>query len=344
MGFEVYTGKTTTQCAANAEVLDPDCNQTTRIVMGLMQKARLLDKGHHVYMDNYYSSPYLYKELHYRSTFACGTCHPNRKYLPKAVTKVKFKKKSDCIFRRKGPLLCLKWGEKKDVTMLSTIHEAVFLETGKVDRNGDKIEKPEPVYYYCGRMGRVDLSDQLLNYYSFLRKSSKWSRKLLIHLSNLVLLNAYILNKRFCCQILTHDEYWDKIVKFLLDEGLKCYKIPLPPVISQRIARRNTEEEEKKHLTERHFITNVPAGEGRKRKKPTRCCFVCSKMEGLGGVHLKEKRTSFWCEDCRKPLCITPCFKIYHTEVDYKEEGRKYRVGENYLMNGGNLVSNNGNA
>ena len=90
MGFEVHTGKTTTQCAANAEVLDPDCNQTTRIVMGLMQKARLLDKGHHVYMDNYYSSPCLYEELHYRSTFACGTCRPNRKYLPKAVTKVKF--------------------------------------------------------------------------------------------------------------------------------------------------------------------------------------------------------------------------------------------------------------
>ena len=53
MGFEVYTGQATTQCAANVEVLDPDCNQTTSIVMGLMQKTRLLDKGHHVYMDNY---------------------------------------------------------------------------------------------------------------------------------------------------------------------------------------------------------------------------------------------------------------------------------------------------
>ena len=241
------------------------------------------------------------------------------------------------MFRRKGPLLCLKWREKKDVTMLSTIHEAVLVETGKVDRNGDKIEKPEAVYYYCGRMGGVDLSDQLLNYYSFLRKSSKWSRKLLIHLFNLVLLNAYILNKHYGCQKMTHDEYRDKIVKYLLEEGLKCYKIPLPPVISRKIARRNTEEEEKKRLGERHFITNIPAGEGRKRKKPTRCCFICSKMEGLGGVTLKEKRTSFWCEDCRKPLCITPCFKIYHTEIDYKAEAKKYRMGENYLINGGNL-------
>ena len=98
IGFEVYTGKKTTQCAVNAQVLDPDCNQTTRVVIGLLDKARLLDKGHHVYMDNYYSSPCLYEELHFRSTFGCGTCRSNRKYLPKAVTKPKLKKKGDCVF------------------------------------------------------------------------------------------------------------------------------------------------------------------------------------------------------------------------------------------------------
>ena len=46
-------------------------------------------------------------------------------------------------------------------------------------------------------MGGVDLSDQLLNYYSFLRKSMKWSGKLLIHLFNLLIFNAYILNKHY---------------------------------------------------------------------------------------------------------------------------------------------------
>ena len=62
---------------------------------------------------------------------------------------------------------------KKNVTMLTTIHEAVMVETGKTDFFGNKVEKPEAVYYYCGQMGGVDLSDQLLNYYSFLRKSMK---------------------------------------------------------------------------------------------------------------------------------------------------------------------------
>ena len=66
--------------------------------------------------------------------------------------------------------------------MLMTIHEAVMVEMGKVDREGKNIEKLEAVYYYCGRMVGTDLNDQLLNYYTFLQKSLKWSRKLLIHL------------------------------------------------------------------------------------------------------------------------------------------------------------------
>ena len=197
IAFDVYTGKNKTWCALNADVLDPDSTQTTKVVLGLLKKGNLLGKGHHVYMDNYYSSPDLFFELHNKECFACGTCRKNRKNLPKAVTAAKLKQKGDCVFRRDGPLLCLKWQEKKDVFMLSTIREAVFVETGKVDRAGNKIEKPEAVYYYCSRMGGVDLSDQLLNYFTFIRKSTKWSWKLLIHLFNLVILNAYILNRYY---------------------------------------------------------------------------------------------------------------------------------------------------
>ena len=98
-----------------------------------------------------------------------------------------------------------------------------------------KVEKPEAVYYYCGQMDGVDLSDQLLNYYSFLWKSTKWSRKLLIHRLNLLIWNAYILNKNYGCEKLTHDGYRDRIMKYLLGEGLKNYKIPLIPVLSKKL-------------------------------------------------------------------------------------------------------------
>ena len=115
-------------------------------------------------------------------------------------------------------------------------------------------------------MGGVDLSDQLLNYYSFLRKSMKWSRKLLIHQLNLLILNAYILNKNYGCKKLTHDEYRDIIVKYLLGEGLKNYKIPLPLVLSKKIGKHQSGENDKTRLCKRHFQSAIPKGEGKKRE------------------------------------------------------------------------------
>ena len=151
----------------------------------------------------------------------------------------------------------------------------------------------------------------------FLQKSAKWSRKLIIHMFNMVVLNTYILNKYYGTEKLSHDEYRDRIIKFLIAEGLKCYTIPLPPIMSRRIVSQHQTEHQEKRLSERHFPTNIPVAEGRKRKKPSRPCFVCNRLPGLE-TPLAVKRTSFWCSDCGKPLCITPCFEFYHTLIDYK--------------------------
>ena len=70
-------------------------------------------------------------------------------------------------------------GKKKDVVLLSTIHEASFVETLKVDREGNKIEKPEAVYYYCSRMGGVDLSDQLFELFYIFTEKHKMVTKII---------------------------------------------------------------------------------------------------------------------------------------------------------------------
>ena len=80
------------------------------------------------------------------------------------------------------------------------------------------------------------------------------------------ILNAHILNKNYGSKKLSHDEYRDRIIKHLISEGLKCYKIPLPPVLSRKIGRRNVLEAEEKRLTERHFPTNIPGGKGEEGK------------------------------------------------------------------------------
>ena len=130
VGFDVYTGKNKTDCGKAAKTLDPKCNTTLKTVVVLLQNCNLVGKGHHVYLNNYCSSPELFSELHYWETFCCGTVCCLRKNLPKAVTKVKLKRKDDCVLRRNGPLFCPAWKEKKNITMLTTIHEAVMVETG----------------------------------------------------------------------------------------------------------------------------------------------------------------------------------------------------------------------
>ena len=73
IGFDVYVG--TSPIAKYSELgdLDPECTTTTKIVVGLLAKNGLMFSGHHVYMDNYYSSLELYDELSMRETYACGT-------------------------------------------------------------------------------------------------------------------------------------------------------------------------------------------------------------------------------------------------------------------------------
>ena len=73
LGFHVYTGKDSSCISKHSKPLDPECTKTTRVILGLLEQTNLLDKGHHIYMDNYYSSPQLFDELFYRETYACGT-------------------------------------------------------------------------------------------------------------------------------------------------------------------------------------------------------------------------------------------------------------------------------
>ena len=54
--LDIYCGKNATLCAKNALVTHPKCTQTTKTVVGLLDSVQLLDKGHIVYIDNFYNS------------------------------------------------------------------------------------------------------------------------------------------------------------------------------------------------------------------------------------------------------------------------------------------------
>ena len=78
--------------------------------------------------------------------------------------------------------------------MISTIHEATVVYTGQKDmKTNMEIKKPYAVVKYNKFMKGIDRADQYLSYYSVLRKTVKWWKKVVLYLLNCALFNALFL-------------------------------------------------------------------------------------------------------------------------------------------------------
>ena len=217
-GFSVYTGKVANELLAENAISTDKCTTMTKTVMGLLQRTRLLDCYRCVYFDNWFNSCQLLDEMYQRKTLAAGTVRLNRRGLPKAVVQRKLKK-GETVYRRRGYLLCLKWCDKCPVTMFSSFHNAVEAQV-KTNYLGNAVIKPVIVDDYNKKMNSVDHSDHMLSMYEIL-KSIKWYRKLILHLINMVVLNAFILNKKYGTQKMSHSAYQEFIVNYLITTSLE---------------------------------------------------------------------------------------------------------------------------
>lgn len=148
-----------------------------------------LDKEYRLYVDNFYSSPHLFKELYVQSTLACGTVRQERKGMPnQSKTKnTRAFQKGESTFMKHGNSTVTRRKEKKDVFALSTFH-------------GNSIEdlmprKPELITSYNQLMNGVDRNNQLLTYYSINVKSMKWWKKVFWRLLELSIVNMYQIMK-----------------------------------------------------------------------------------------------------------------------------------------------------
>ena len=255
VAFEIYTGSES-KSVHTCKMLDKTVNKTCKLVMGLLENSCVLDVGYKVYFDNYYTSMDLMHELLSRYIFACGTVCANRKGLPVAVTKSKLKK-GESVFRRKGEILCLKHHDRREVCLLSTIHDA-----NEVLVKNRFVLKPEATVAYNQHMSGCDLADQLMTSYSFLRCNLKWWRKLFFHLLLLLLNNAYILNKKFGNVSLNHEQCLECIAKYLIDLAIGIATEALKQ--SKVYGQVDTE----KRLSERHFPSCLQEQPMSKHTKP----------------------------------------------------------------------------
>ena len=173
---------------------------------------------HHIYFDNYYNSPDLIGLLHKRKMHTCGTIRKNQKSLPLAVTQAKLKQ-GETVFCHKNNLLALKWMDKREVYILSGLHKTTNVISKKTNYKGQKVNKPQPVFLCNRYMSGVDLTDQFLQYYSFLHKSVKWSKKFFVHCLNMVILNAHILHKKYSDSKIMHWQFRIELVDHMLSNA-----------------------------------------------------------------------------------------------------------------------------
>ncbi|CAF2645478.1 unnamed protein product [Rotaria sp. Silwood2] len=179
-------------CGSKTELnYQKDLGVTGSIVTTLLE--RFLNKGHSLFVDNYYSSPALFEYLHQYKTGACGTVKKNRAGLP---TFEEVEGPGGQVFYHTDNLLAFQWKDKHDVTMLSTLHEPIMVPTGKVHfvTKQEKL-KPLCVKEYNENRGLVDKYDMQISFSECIRRSEKWYKKFFFHLVDLTIYNAYVLYK-----------------------------------------------------------------------------------------------------------------------------------------------------
>ena len=254
--FIIYSGRETDLDADNIH------SQGTKVVMKLAND--LLGVGRCCVTDNFYSSPELFGLLQDGNTDAFGTCRTNRKGMSSVLSHAKLKK-GDVVTKRKGRFLAVRWKDKRDVCMLSTYHQGIMADSGKKDKEGNSIQKPDVVLEYNNVMGAVDKVDQMLEPYAVQRKGLKWYLKLFEHLLDVAVFNSFVLYKQ--CNVNSKLAFLD--YKMLLVDNIvtKYY-------FGGTASARGLLADCPLRLTGRHFPSHIPASG--KKSQPTRKCKVCS--------------------------------------------------------------------
>jgi len=188
--------------------------QTAAIVLKLMQP--YLQKGYHVFTDNFYNSVSLTEFIFSKGTYLTGTLRKDRKRNPKKVISTKLKK-GEMIWRSKGDLSVTKWKDKRDVLMISNAHAPKMMPV--TNRRGEEKQKPNMVKDYNDSMSGIDRSDQMLSYHSGLRKTLRWYKKAGVHIiDEMFLTNSFYPYRKFSAHTeFSHlVEFKENIIKSLI--------------------------------------------------------------------------------------------------------------------------------
>ncbi|KAJ4448708.1 hypothetical protein ANN_00099 [Periplaneta americana] len=254
----VYTGKGT-----KFDEEFKDMPQSSQIVLTLMKP--LLNMGYCLTVDNFYTSPQLADILVSKRTDIYGTVRPTRKDMPPSFRSKKLNKGEIVAFQR-GKLTAMRWKDKRDVCLLSTVHNSE-MQRRRGRRN--EVVKPVAVFAYNDTMGGVDKVDQHIANNPLPRKrGKKYYKKIFFHLLDLAVWNAFILFKKHGGKKNALD-----FRVAAIESIFACHR---REEFSPKAAGRPSTKATPLRLIGRHFPSMIPPTE--KKKTPTRLCGMCSRV------------------------------------------------------------------
>ena len=190
------------------------------------------------------------------------------------------------VWRINDDVTVCKWQDKRDVITISNMHRVEMVEVR--NRNRKVMMKPNIVRNYNAGMSGVDRSDQKLSYYSALRKTIRWPKKVALHIFEMI--------HKAC--LLYCQESGSKMKSLSFREQLLLY------LLNDKLPSEPNAKHRRSGFVTRYFLEYLPETE--KKQRPTKPCRVCTKNK-------KRKETRYYwaaCEDHPR-LCVVECFKAY---------------------------------
>ena len=91
----------------------------------------------------------------------------------------------------------------------------------------------------------------------------------------------------------------------------ECHpKVERPESEDQSERRNSTPVPIPLRMSGRHFPEYIPATN--RKMNPTKQCGVCRRVRDCNGKKIRRE-SRYYCPDCNVSLCVSPCFRVYHT-------------------------------
>ncbi|XP_067298893.1 piggyBac transposable element-derived protein 4-like [Pseudorasbora parva] len=308
--FFIYEGKS---CTSQSEGLSYES------VMALVDE-NMLGSGYKLFVDKFYTSPTLFRDLLCKKIWACGPVLPTRKGFPTTTVNRLSRNAPRGTMRwiRDDDLLFVEWKDSQEVQMCSTFHKANDGDTVQRKVKGDThqtlVEVPVPaaVLDFNRNVGAVDPSNFITGHYRVLQKPKKWYQCVFYHLLDIAVENAFVLHelvaKRKKQEALTRKAFLETLVLELteMDDENISGSAPVdnahPPAPSSSSTPCSASPEpsvtEGSHKP-KYMMSDSTAG----RRK----CKLC------------HQKTPIMCVTCEVPLCFQPkrdCFNNWHEPND----------------------------